>query len=239
MPEAEIHDLLVRMQEKGGLVSWRTDPNGAETAYELNTTYFDALSFPGRRDTDLCTARFLCSQTLMISLQGIPGTYFNSLVGARNWLAGVQETGRARTVNRRKWGEEELDGLLLDRSNPASRILPEYVRRLRIRAGRPAFHPDGAQEVLRLRQGLFGLKRTAPDGSEAVLILANLTVSPQQLATGRLARGFRRTTWHELLAGWRAEGADLQRLALAPYQVVWLSTRATPEGPPARGGGEG
>jgi hypothetical protein len=34
--------------------------------------------------------RFLCSQTIAMSLQGIPGIYFNSLLGAGNDLVGVE-----------------------------------------------------------------------------------------------------------------------------------------------------
>jgi sucrose phosphorylase len=226
LPEGELRDLVERMEQKGGRVSRRTNPEGSETPYELNITYFDALGFPGRRDNDLSIARFLCSQTLMISLQGIPGIYFNSLIGAPNWLVGVEQTGRVRTINRRKWGEAELGGLLADRSSPASRILPEYVRRLQLRAAHAAFHPGGTQRVLRLRRGLFGLRRSAPDGSEKVLVLANLTLEPQKLATGRLEQDFRQATWQELIGGWTAAGADLARLELAPYQVMWLWTGA-------------
>jgi sucrose phosphorylase len=226
LPEAELEDLVTRMEQKGGRVSRRTNPDGSETPYELNIAYFDALGSPGRRDNELCIARFLCSQTLMISLQGVPGIYFNSLIGAPNWLAGVEQTGRARTINRRKWSETELEGLLEDRSNPASRILPEYVRRLQIRAAHPAFHPDAPQKVLQLPQSFFGLVRIAPDGLEKVLVLANVTMDPQRLGTARLENGFAETAWHELIGDWRAEGADLPSLELAPYQVLWLSAVA-------------
>jgi sucrose phosphorylase len=228
LPDAELRDLVERMEQKGGRVSRRTNPDGSETPYELNITYFDALGFPGRRDNDLGIARFLCSQTLMISLQGIPGIYFNSLFGAPNWLVGVEQTGRARTVNRRKWAEAELESLLEDRASPASRVLPEYLRRLQVRAAHAAFHPNGTQQVLRLRRGLFGVRRTAPDGSEKVLVLANLTLEPQVLGTSRLEPGFRQAAWHELIGGWTAPGAELGRLELAPCQVLWLSAGDRP-----------
>ncbi len=222
VPDEELHALAERMQQKGGRVSSRTNPDGSETPYELNITYFDALSFPGRKDSDLCIARFLCSQTLMLSLQGIPGIYFNSLLGAPNWLAGMQETGRARTINRQKWGEGELDGLLEDCTHPASRVFPEYLRRLRIRREHPAFHPDAAQQVLHLRAGLFGFKRTAPDRSEELWVVANLTLEPLDLTPGRVDRRYRKRHWTELIQGWSAAGAELGVLQLAPYQVMWL-----------------
>lgn len=222
LPDEELHALSERMEQKGGRVSRRTNPDGSETPYELNITYFDALSFPGRKDSDLCVARFLCSQTLMLSLQGVPGVYFNSLFGAPNWLAGLQETGRARSINRRKWGEGELEGLLMDRTNPASRIFPEYVRRLEIRRWHPAFHPDGPQQVLRLPVGLFGVKRTAPDGSEELWVVANLTIEPVTLKSGRIDPSFKERQWRELIQGWTVSGEGLAQLQLSPYEVLWL-----------------
>jgi len=225
LPEAEFEALVERMEQKGGKVSRRANPDGSLTPYEINITYFDALGFPGRTDSDLSIARFLCSQTLMISLQGIPGIYFNSLIGAPNWLVGMQETGRERTINRRKWGEGELQRMLEDRSSSAGRILPEYVRRLRLRSEHAAFHPDGPQRVLALAPGLFGFWRSAPDGSEDILVLANLTQDSQEMMTEGLHEVFSDRAWHELILDWSAEGGDLERLELAPYQVMWLSSR--------------
>ena len=230
LPETEFAALLERMTQKGGHIAYRANPDGTQTPYEINISYFDALGFPGRRDSELCLARFLCSQTLMLSLQGIPGIYFNSLIGAPNWLAGVAETGRARTINRRKWGAAELDSLLEDRGSPAARILPEYVRRLRLRAQHPAFHPSAPQRVLDLPAGFFGFRREALDGGEILLVLANLTPEPRELASAGLGADFGRRTWQEVILGWSAPGAELQRLELAPYQTLWLAAGAPDAG---------
>jgi sucrose phosphorylase len=222
LPQEELDALVERMEQKGGKVSRRVNPDGSETPYELNITYFDALSFPGRKDSDLCVARFLCSQTIMLSLQGVPAIYFNSLIGARNWLAGVQETGHARSINRQKWGLAELEDLLQDQTHTAGRVFPEYVRLLEIRREHPAFHPEGPQQVLKLPDGVFGIKRSAPDLSEAIWVLANLTQDPREVPPSRLDRRFRRRQWTELIEGWSCSGEDLGRLQLAPYQVLWL-----------------
>ena len=47
--------------------------------------------------------RFLASQCTMLSLAGVPAVYYNSLIAAPNNVAGVEETGRYRTINRKKW----------------------------------------------------------------------------------------------------------------------------------------
>lgn len=222
LPDKELNALVERMEHKGGQVSRRENPDGSQTPYELNITYFDALSSPGRKDSDLGVARFLCSQAIMMSLQGIPGIYFNSLIGAPNWLAGVQETGRARTINRQKWGLAELEDLLQDATHPASRVFPEYLRLLDIRRRHPAFHPSGPQRALKLPQGLFGIKREAPDESEEIWILANLTAAPIEVRARSIDGRFKRRQWSELIQGWASAGEDLGGLELAPYQVMWL-----------------
>jgi hypothetical protein len=62
-------------------------------------------------------------------------------------------------------------------SHQAQRLLPEYLRRLRVRAGQPAFHPDGPQQVLEVPAGLFGVRRDAPDNSRAPRVPISLTHS--------------------------------------------------------------
>jgi len=222
LPDEEFEALVERMQQKGGQVSRRENPDGSQTPYELNITYFDALSAPGRKDSDVGIARFLCSQTIMLSLQGIPGIYFNSLVAAPNWLAGAEETGHARTINRRKWGLAELEDLLGDAVQPASRVLAEYRRLLGIRRAHAAFHPDGPQRALQLPTGLFGIERAAPDGSERIQVLANLTAEPLELQPQQIGHDFGQRQWNELIQGWSGAGAELGPLQLAPYQVMWL-----------------
>jgi glycosidase len=222
LPDEELDALVARMEQKGGQVSRRENPDGSQTPYELNITYFDALSDPGRRDSDIGIARFLCSQTIMLSLQGIPGIYFNSLIGAPNWLAGVEETGRARTINRKKWALAELEDLVGDPTQPASRVLGEYVRLLGIRRGHPAFHPDGPQRALNLPAGLIGVERTAPDGSEKIWVLANLTAEPLEAKPEQIDHRFAQHQWSELIQGWTGSGTEVTQLQLAPYQVMWL-----------------
>ena len=222
LPEDAFLALVEAMENKGGRVSRRSNPDGSQVPYELNITYYDALSFPGRRDCDLCVARFLCSQTIMLSLQGISGIYFNSLIAASNNLIGVQQTGQARTINRKKWTEAELENMLRDPNHPAYRVFPEYVRCLGIRRGQSAFHPDVPQHVLRLPSGLFGLKRSAPDDSQSVWVIANLTSEPAKLSTELIDPRFEHGTWHELIRGWTLDGDQSGWLQLGPYEVQWL-----------------
>jgi sucrose phosphorylase len=222
IPQAELDALVAAMEERGGLVSRRGNADDSTTPYELNITYFDAAGVPG--DLEASIARFLCSQTIAMSLQGVPGIYFNSLLGASNHLAGVERSGRARSINRQKWSEAELAAMLTEEStHQAAQVLPEYLRRLRLRRARPAFHPDGPQRVLDLPAGLFGVRRDAADGSERLWMLANLTKRPLSIAMSRLDRHWQRDQWQDMIGGRPPFDQALpSKLRLAPYQVVWL-----------------
>ncbi|WP_295879414.1 sugar phosphorylase [uncultured Thiohalocapsa sp.] len=226
VPEAELAALVAAMEQRGGLVSRRSNPDGSATPYELNITWFDAVGVPGDRDASI--RRFLCSQTIALSLKGIPGIYFNSLLGADNDLAAVEQTGRARSINRRKWTAAELDRMLGETSgHQAALVLPEYLRRLHVRAAQPAFHPDAAQQVLELPKGLFGVRRDDPHTGQRLWMLANLTGRKVGCALSRLDRHWQRAHWRELISAWDAPGAALAtRLELAPHQVVWLTQTA-------------
>ncbi len=224
LPPAELEALVATMEGQGALVSRRSHPDGTATPYELNVTYFDALRLANDRDDGVAIARFLCSQTIAMSLQGIPGIYFNSLLGASNDLMGVERTGRARSINRQKWSELEIDAMTDPGSeHPAGRIFAEYLRRLRLRCADSAFHPEGAQRVIDLPAGLFGIERIAPDDGHRLWMVANLGEAPHPLSLARLDRRWKARRWQELIDDWTGPGAELSgKLELAPYQVAWL-----------------
>lgn len=209
VPEAERHALVREVEARGGQVSSKRNADGTDSPYELNITYFDAL---GGGDPDLHLARFLCSQTLPLCLQGVPAVYFQSLVAAPNDVAGVHRTGAPRSINRHKWQEQELASLLHQGDRPAARVLPEYLRRLRARGGVPAFAPDLPQRVLDVHPGLFVVERGA--GPDRVLAVHNVTGQT--------------IPWPEALGhGWARDllspggGTDT---ALEPYACRWLAT---------------
>ena len=222
LPEQELDGLVEAMKQRGGQVSTRDRPDGSKSPYELNITYFDALSDPGQGESALHIARFLCSQTIMLGLQGIPGVYFNSLLGARNDTAGMRSTGRARSINRQKWDEASLSLELEDSGGVTARIFGEYLHRLKLRRNRPAFHPDAPQRILMLPEGLFGFLRTSPDGREKILSLSNLQPKARLVDSKHLLAEFSRSVWVDLIQSREIDGSKVGKLRLAPYQTLWL-----------------
>ena len=110
LSDEEINTLVNRTKSHGGHVSYKSNSDGSQSPYEMNITYFDAITSPEitKSDPETAVKRFLVSQAMQLSLAGVPGIYLSSLFGARNWHEGVEETGRNRTINRRKFERKEL-----------------------------------------------------------------------------------------------------------------------------------
>lgn len=214
----EVDWLVERIRERGGLVSSRSMPDGGEKPYELNITFRDALS-----DLDggeLGVRRFLCSQALMMSLQGIPAIYFQSVVGARNCLAGVAGPGgENRDINRERWKRGELEEKLDDAGSDHSRILGACTKMLRARAQCTGFHPEARQEVMKTGKEIFAVLRESTGGTK-VLCLFNFTGDelelPGELAKKALGDG----GYRDLLGSYR-EG-ESGGIRLAGYGCAWL-----------------
>ncbi len=181
-----------------GLISYKQNPDGTQSPYELNINYFDALSDPdGDEPLDLQIDRFMAAQAIMLSLRGVPGIYFHSLFGSRNWCEGVQATHHNRSINRQKLELNNLVEELADQTSLRSQVFNRFRCLLLLRASSAAFHPNGAQEILDIDRGIFGVLRTSPDGRQRMLCLQNVTSQPQAVSVHNTTR------------------------ALAPYQTLW------------------
>ncbi|MDQ7037259.1 MAG: sugar phosphorylase [Anaerolineae bacterium] len=113
LTQVEIDRLVQRTQTHGGNVSYKANGDGSQSPYEMNITYFDAITDPNITASHPQSAikRFVVAQAIQLSLAGVPGIYFSSLFGGRNWNEGVAESGRFRTINREKF---KLDSLTAD-----------------------------------------------------------------------------------------------------------------------------
>lgn len=219
---AEIAQLCRLATAHGGGVSYKADPNGAMSPYELNTVYFDALTevdSPEPRSVQV--DRFLSAQSVLLALAGVPGIYVQALLGSRNWHEGVQRTGRLRTINRQKVDRAALEAALADPTSLRHEVFTRMRERIRLRIGERAFHPNGPQRVLPSSPGVLALERIAPDGSARVLALHSVSGRPQPF----LLEG-ERGTFVDLITGEELRGGDRGlSLTLLPYGVRWLRER--------------
>lgn len=225
IPREELNDLIEKIKKRGGQVSTKKNPDGSESPYELNITYYDALADPDAEDEDSDVARFLCSQIVALTMKGIPAIYFHSITGTRNNYEGVKQTGRARTINRGKWNEDELIDVLSDMENHHGKVFYEYRRLLQIRNRYEAFHPDGNQQIYNLDDHVFALKRTSPDKKENIISISNFTDGDIEVTVGGFIPELNGSSeWKDLIRGHSYAGGE-EKLKLERYQTVWLYRR--------------
>jgi glycosidase len=224
LSEMEIQELVEATLARGGRVSYKANPDGSQTVYELNISYFDAISNPAACETQPAqVARFIVSQAIMLALAGVPGIYVHSLLGSQSWHEGVVQTGQNRTINRQKIDRKVLERELGDPNSVRHRVFSAYQDLLQARASSSAFHPQGDQEVLFLNEQVFALLRTSPDGQNRVLCLHNASNRMQrlQIHTGELS--LPTGNWRDLLAR-ESIAVDEGRVTvnLKPYDVRWI-----------------
>ncbi len=216
----EILSLADEVRGNGGHVSMRKLEDGSEFPYELNATYYGALSH--KKDPELGKKRFLCSQAVALAMKGIPAVYFHSLCATPNYTEGVKETGHNRTINRKKWKSEELETLLEDEESNSGEIFEWYTRVLRRRASCPAFHPDASQKVIELGDEIFAFERRSLDGSQVIICLFNFL--PHEVKSNQkqtLASYLSNGSVKDLISGGEFS-FDNVSFALRSYQALWL-----------------
>ncbi|WP_036300377.1 sugar phosphorylase [Methylomarinum vadi] len=221
LPEQEVLSLVDAMHQYGGYVSMRSDQFGKESPYEINITLFDALKGTRKGLDNYQVQRFICAHTIMLALQGIPALYIHSLTATPNNYQGVEQSGRTRTINRRKWQYNELLDLLNNPSSSNAMTFHELKRLFRIRRKQPAFHPDARQETISLGDSLFAFWRISPDQQQRILSVSNITPEVQtlQLPKHPLASGS--GVWRDLIER-TALSKGTRKLKLYPYQSAWL-----------------
>jgi glycosidase len=212
--------LVNRVVAHGGRVSYKHNPDGSRSPYELNINYFDALSDPnGHESIDTQIDRFVVAHAIMLALSGMPGIYFHSLFGSRGWSEGVALTGQNRAINRQKFDRAEVERELRDPQSRRARVFNRLKSLLEARASSAAFAPQSPQRVLQFRSGVMAVLRGS--GDEQVLCLHNVAAQAQAI---RLEREWAAAS--DLLTGdgaaATAAAVEEGAVTLAPYQVVWL-----------------
>jgi sucrose phosphorylase len=217
VPPAEVDALLEAIAARGGQVSCKRNADGSTSPYELNITWFAALGPPAGTDDPHHHARFLASQIIAAGLAGVPAFYLHALTASPNDTAGATETGRARSINRRRWPAAELEALLADPATPAARTLTALTALLKVRAGQPAFHPEAPQQALDLGPDVFAFTRSGPRHGPPLLALHNVTGRTVDVA---MPEGIT-PAGTDLLDPGRT-GLARGPVPLAPYQCRWL-----------------
>jgi len=167
--------------------------------------------------------RFIAAHAIMMSLEGIPAVYINSLIGCENDLRAVEETGIKRRINREKFEKQVIDELLEDNSSQQAIVMRTIKQILSIRSKQPAFHPNATQFTLQLGQSLFGVWRQSIDREQSIFAITNVTSNSIDLNIQDLNL-IDIETWYDIQDGSSiSETSEL--INFKPYQSVWISNK--------------
>ncbi len=216
LPEEDVTQMAERIIEQGGYVSYKNNSDGSKSPYEMNMNYFDALSIAGSTDHEV--RRFIASQSIMLSLRGVPGIYFHSIIGSGNWTEGPKLTGMPRSINREKLSLDAIEEILDDPTSQQHQVLKSFSELLRIRNHHCSFSPHADQQIIGSEESsLFINARVCKDRVKAVLCITN--VADKNCPSPDIQALFA-----EILPG--AVIKPLTRSALRdsiePYEVLWI-----------------
>lgn len=214
MPEAEVDRLVDKMHARGGFVTLREVSAHEQKPYEINISLLSAFGGePG-------LGAFLAAHALLLSFQGSPALYIHSMLGTLNDLDLVEQTGRTRSINRRKWQLSELEAHLQAPESLQARTLAGMTHLLTQRNAQPALQATAEQRILPAPEGVFLLQRECR--KQSLLVVCSLLDQPQILPADML----------QLTAGTYVDRLHEQSIAittglpLQPHQVMWLELPA-------------
>jgi glycosidase len=208
---AALDGLIDIVKANNGQVSYKKNSDGSESPYELNITYVDAVLAD---KSSTCAEKFLASQAIQYVLPGVPATYIHSLLGSRNWVQGVAQTGRSRTINREKL---QIAKLISELNNPASfraRVFFPYLDLIKTRRKQNAFHPNAGFEILPIDPKIFAIKRYTKD--QTIYAVTNISSKPISVSLSETASTDQTT---DLISG---QAINAGAFNLDPYQYMWL-----------------
>jgi glucosylglycerate phosphorylase len=214
LPSQELDLLMDIVTANQGQVSSRRNPDGTDSPYELNITYVDAIIADKQSNR---TDKFLASQAIQYALPGVPATYIHSLLGSRNWVDGMRQSGRARTINRQKLHIEDVLSELDNPQSFRSRVFYPYLDLIKTRRQQPAFHPNADFDILAVDPMVFAIRRSCQD--QTILAMTNISSSTVKLSLRK--SGFADLRF-DLISQTEIES---ESFLLEPYRYVWLTSK--------------
>ncbi len=211
----EVQALADEMARKGGKVSYRENPDGSQSPYEINITYVDAVTSPELNEA-LQVKQFMVSQSIMLALAGVPAIYIHSLLGSHNATEAVERLGYNRAINRAQLAIDEINTALSNSESFRAQVFNAYRHLLSVRRQSPYFNPLVPQTALNLNNdGVFALMRTLNDDQKLIAI-HNISRTPQSVDISHVVQS---RSAYDLLTEQTLTNTQIE---LAPYQIQWL-----------------
>lgn len=209
LTEAERNVLADKVLENGGRVSYKSNPDGTQSPYELNINYMDALTNPEETEEDTKVQKMLAAHSILFSVMGVPAIYYHSLLGSENDQEGLETSGINRRINREKFQYDKLVQQL--ESSPRRKNVFHGLKKLiRTRQKESAFSPFADQEILPINEQVFSLIRRNNETEESILFIVN--ACNEEVNVDLPHAGY------DLIS----EELVKEHVTLTPYQFMWI-----------------
>ena len=222
LSDKEIKKMLQRLKKNGSKFSMRKLSNNEEKVYEANISLFNALQFT---DSDLkgkfALKRFIAAHCIILSIEGVPAFYFNSLFATKNDEETFASTGVKRNLNRYKWHYSTLVNLIKTNNTIEKNCYETFKKLISIRKIQPAFHPNATQFTLNLDKNIFAVWRQSRDRKQSIFALTNVSSKTIKLNTNKINL-IDDEQWFDLLSQ-ETKITDDQYIKLMPFQSLWIT----------------
>ncbi len=216
--EKTLYSFLNRLKKNGSKFSYRKVQNKVKKVYEANITVFDALKKSDfDRKGEFYFERYISAHAIMISFEGIPAIYFNSMFGTSNDEAKFIITGNNRDVNRYRWNLNNISNKLKVNNTKQSIFYNKLCNLLNIRRKQKAFHPNAQRINLNFGSKIYGFKRISKDKKQTIICITNLSSKIQKTEIDKKSKMIK-----NLLSS-KINIENKKFLVLKPFETVWLS----------------
>lgn len=210
LTDEERQMLVDKVVENGGRISYKTNPDGSQSVYEMNINYNDALINKGEDITEeQQIQKILAAHSILFSVIGVPAIYYHTLLGSRNDYVGLEESGINRRINREKLEFNKLAEELAN--NPRRKtIFDGMISLLNTRSKKTAFSPFALQTVLDFSDKVFALKRENEITNERITFVVNVDSDAIELDTAIVGV--------DIISGRKID----KKIILQPYEYMWI-----------------
>ena len=222
MDDQRIHNLLVESEKRGGLVSHRRLSNGDDQPYELNISWWSAMSNEGSDNTVFQFERFLLSQLFTLSIKGVPAFYLPSVLASPNDIDSFRKTGQRRDLNREKFEANQLLDVLKNFDSPASKNISYLTHIVKVRSRLKAFHPEASMKCISTNIANCIILQRGLD-EDSVYVICNMSSKFLSISPLNQINSLELTPEKRLLDNITGSYFNTDTFKLNPYQVVWLT----------------
>ena len=222
MDKDRIFNLLIESEKRGGLVSHRRLSDGKDQPYELNISWWSAMSDSGTDTNHFQFERFLLSQVFTLSLKGVPAFYLPSILASPNDLETFRRTGQRRDLNRERFEANKLLEILKNFDSSASKNISYLSHIVKVRSRLEAFHPESPMKCLSTKINNCVIFQRGLDNNR-IFVFCNISDKELNIKLSSESVFIELISSKCLIDNITGSFLNNDSFKLNPYQIVWIS----------------